>query len=106
MSHEQIENALELLLEGFEELQGQIEETVLGRVVEEEDKGPPPSEEQLDAMDESFFSSVQSSVTQVIDRGRCDAGDLLAMISVLAEALEELAPELFEDDEDEEVESE
>jgi hypothetical protein len=106
MSHERIESALELLLEGFEDLQEEIEEDILGRVVEEKDTGPPPSEQQLDQMDDRFFARIQSSVAQVIERGRCEAGDLLAMVSVLAEALEELAPELFEDDEDEDGEDE
>ncbi len=106
MSHERIENALELLLQGFEELQGEIEQSVLGRVVEEADPGPPPSEEELDQMDEKFFTKVQSSVTKLSESGRCEAGDLLAMISVIAEALEELAPELFEEEEEEEEEEE
>jgi hypothetical protein len=99
MSHERIENAIEVLLEGFEELQEEIEEKVLGRIVEEGDPGPPPSEEQLDKMDDEFFTQVQTAVGQVIEKQRCEAGDLLAMISVLAEALEELAPDLFEDEE-------
>lgn len=105
MSHERIENALELLLQGFEQLQGEIEESVLGRVIEEGDTGPAPSEEQLDQMDEKFFTNVQSSVTKLAESGRCEASDLLAMISVIAEAIEELAPELFEDEEEEELES-
>jgi len=98
MSHERIESALELLLDGFADLQEEIEEDVLGHAIDESKPGPPPSEEQLDQMDDRFFAKVQSSVAEVIDRGRCEAGDLLAMVSVLAEALEEIAPELFEDD--------
>ena len=103
MSHERIESALELLLIGFEELQGEVEEAVLGRVVEDGETDPPPSEEQLQEMDEQYFGKVQSSVQKLSESGRCAPADLLAMISVIAEALEELSPELFE--EDEEVES-
>ncbi|MGA1201370.1 MAG: hypothetical protein ACYTGJ_06190 [Planctomycetota bacterium] len=106
MSHEMIENALESLLEGFEELQGEIEQEVLGHVIEEPDAADPPSEEQLDRMDEMFFTKVQSSVAKLAESGRCEAGDMLAMISVLAEALEELAPELFDESEEEELEAE
>ena len=103
MSHERIESALELLLMGFEELQGEVEESVLGRTIEDENDGPQPTEEQLQQMDDEYFGKVQSSVQKLAESGRCEHGDLLAMISVIAEALEELSPELFE--EDEEVES-
>jgi hypothetical protein len=110
MSHERIESAIELLLDGFADLQEEIEEDVLGHAIDESKPGPAPSEEQLDQMDDRFFARVQSSVSEVIERGRCEAGDLLAMVSVLAEALEEIAPELFEDDgeddEDEDAEDE
>ena len=99
MSHEQIENALVQLLEGFESLQEEVELAVLGKVEEVTETSTPPTEEQLDQKDEQFFASVQSAVGKLAESGRCQPGDLLAMISAIAEALEDYAPELFEEEE-------
>jgi len=98
MEEATIENALEMLLKGFEELQEEIEQSVLGRVVEEGDGGPLPDDEQLERMDEQFFSRVKAAVGDLVESERCQGEDILAVISVVAEALEELSPELFEDE--------
>lgn len=105
MSHEKIESALTMLIDGIGDLQEHVEQEILGRVLEDDDKGPPPSEEQLDKMDEKFFAAIESSIGGLLEKGACEPADLLATLSVIAEALEERAPELFEEEGEEETAS-
>lgn len=91
-----MQSALNLLVQSFEQLQDQLEKTHIGEDIPEDHV---ISEEAAEKIDNDFFTSVTSCIENSIEQNNIEPLDLAAVISILADALEETAPEIFQDSE-------
>jgi len=94
-----MQSALNLLVQSFEELQDQLEKTHIGEKIADDQE---ISEEVAEKIDDEFFTVVMSCIENTIEQKNIEAMDLAAVISILAESLEETNPEIFEESELEE----
>jgi 23S rRNA pseudouridine2605 synthase len=103
---EKIVEALTQLVEGFAELQEQLEAEYGPEA--EDDAG---EEEETSDLEDALVTEVRAAVESVIENEDCAPEDLASIISALTGALEEIAPEVFaegtqevgEDEEDEDI---
>ena len=89
-----MQNALNLLVQSFEELQDHLEKKHIGENISEDQV---VSEEVAEKIDNDFFTGVMSCIEGAIDQNNVDPLDLAAVISILADALEETAPDIFQE---------
>jgi hypothetical protein len=103
---EKIVEALTQLVEGFAELQEQLE----AEYGPESDEDEGEKEETSD-LEDALVTEVRAAVESVIENEDCAPEDLASIISALTGSLEEIAPEVFAEEteaaeEDEEYEDE
>lgn len=101
---EKIIEALTQLVEGFSELQGQLEQDFDPESQEEETEDE--ESEEASGLDEALVTEVRAAVESVIENEDCAPEDLATVISALTDALGEIAPEVFAEEESEESEDE
>ena len=101
--NENIQNSIVNLVESFEELQSHLEEKHFGKVIDENtdfDELPVESRENLD---KEFTQVVFDVFAGLEDQKKVDIRDIEAVSTILLDAIDEVAPELFEEIVDEEV---
>jgi hypothetical protein len=106
---EKIVEALTQLVEGFAELQEQLENDFGTGSDEDETEADDETEEASAELQDALVTEVRAAVESVIENEDCAPEDIASVISALTGALEEVAPEVFaEEDEakDEETEEE
>ena len=101
---EKIIEALTQLVEGFAELQEQLEQDYGTEAEEDESKDEEQEEE--GGIEEALVTEVRAAVESVIENEDCAPEDLASVISALTDVLEEIAPEVFAQEEEEEEEEE
>ena len=89
---EKIIEALAQLVEGFAELQDQIEGDFH---VENEDTEDELDEDSTEELQEALLTEIRASVEAVIENEDCAPEDIATVVSALTDALEEIAPEVF-----------
>jgi hypothetical protein len=101
---EKIIEALTQLVEGFAELQEQLEQDY-GSESQEEESEDEESEE-ASGLEEALVTEIRAAVESVIENEDCAPEDLATVISALTDALGEIAPEVFTEEGEEESEDE
>jgi segregation and condensation protein B len=101
---EKIVEALTQLVEGFAELQEQLEQDYGTEQDEDETEGE--ESEESSGLEEAMVTEVRAAVESVIENEDCAPEDLASVISALTDVLEEIAPEVFVEEESEEEEDE
>ena len=97
---DQIQNALVMLIEGFEEFQKALEVKHIGLEVDENTVIEDLDAEKLEQMDHEFHQAMLITLEKLHDENKIDIRDVGAVASILLDTVEEVAPELFHDDED------
>ena len=97
---DQIQNALVMLIEGFEEFQKALEVKHIGLEVDENTVIEDLDAEKLEQMDHEFHQAMLITLEKLHDENNIDIRDIGAVASILLDTVEEVAPELFHDDED------
>ena len=97
---DQIQNALVMLIEGFEEFQKALEVKHIGLEVDENTVIEDLDAEKLEQMDHEFHQAMLITLEKLHDENNIDIRDIGAVASILLDTVEEVAPELFRDDED------
>jgi segregation and condensation protein B len=103
---EKIVEALTQLVEGFSELQEQLENDYNPGEGEEKDEDEDEESEESSDLEDALVTEVRAAVESVIENEDCAPEDLASVISALTGALEEVAPEVFAEEESEEEEEE
>jgi hypothetical protein len=106
---EKIVEALTQLVEGFAELQEQLENDFGTGSDEDETEADDENEEASAELQDALVTEVRAAVESVIENEDCAPEDIASVISALTGALEEVAPEVFAEEEeakDEEAEEE
>jgi len=98
---DQIQNALVMLIEGFEEFQKALEVKHIGMEVDEDTDIEKLDAEKLEQMDIEFHQAMLMTLEKLHDENNIDIRDVGAVASILLDTVEEVAPELFHDDDDE-----
>ena len=98
--NEKLTEALTLLFEGFFELKEQAENDYSAKNVEEEDDFD--DEEMLDDIDSAVAVEFKKAFEAVLDAEDYTPNDIADLMSVMTEALQEIAPDVFEDGDDDE----
>jgi hypothetical protein len=102
---EKIIEALTQLVEGFAELQEQVEQDYDPEAqTEESDEGD--DSEGAGGLEEALVTEVRAAVESVIENEDCAPEDLATVISALTDALGEIAPEVLAEEEEESEEEE
>jgi hypothetical protein len=101
---EKIIDALTQLVEGFAELQEKLEEDFDPDRDESEEK--EETENPAGSLEDALVTEIRAAVESVIENEDCAPEDLASIISALTDALEEIAPEVFTEEEKEEEEEE
>lgn len=104
---EKIIGGLTELLQGFNELQEELQNQ-LGEGAPEIVEDDTQEEESNPEVEAQLVNEVRNSLEAVIDAEDCSPTDVAGLISALTEALEEIDPEIFDEQsgEDEEEEEE
>lgn len=97
---EKIIDALTQLVEGFAELQEKLEEDFDPDRDESEEK--EETENPSGSLEDALVTEIRAAVESVIENEDCAPEDLASIISALTDALEEIAPEVFTEEEREE----
>ena len=92
---EKIVEALTQLVEGFAELQEQLENDFGTGSDEDETDVDEESEEASAELQDALVTEVRAAVESVIENEDCAPEDIASVISALTGALEEVAPEVF-----------
>jgi hypothetical protein len=98
---DQIQNALVMLIEGFEEFQKALEVKHIGMEVDEDTDIEKLDAEKLEQMDHEFNQAMLMTFEKLQEENNIDMHDVGAVASILLDTVEEVAPELFHDDDDE-----
>jgi len=98
---DQIQNALVMLIEGFEEFQKALEVKHIGMEVDEDTDIEKLDAEKLEQMDHEFHQAMLMTLEKLHEENNIDMHDVGAVASILLDTVEEVAPELFHDDDDE-----
>jgi hypothetical protein len=101
---EKIIEAVTLLVEGFAELQEGLAEEY--GVTEEGEEEVEAEEGEANGFNDALVTELRAVVESVIDNEDCGPEDLATILSALGGALEEVAPEVFAQDESEGAEEE
>jgi segregation and condensation protein B len=96
---EKIIEALTDLVQGFSELQEQLEND-FGTESEEDDTEDNENEEASSELQDALVTEVRAAVESVIENEDCAPEDIASVISALTGALEEVAPEVFAEEEE------
>jgi hypothetical protein len=96
---DQIQNALVMLIEGFEEFQKALEVKHIGMEVDEDTDIEKLDAEKLEQMDHEFHQAMLMTFEKLQEENNIDMHDVGAVASILLDTVEEVAPELFHDDE-------
>jgi DNA-binding FrmR family transcriptional regulator len=96
---EKIIEALTELVQGFAELQEQLEND-FGTKSEEDETDDNESEEASSELQDALVTEVRAAVESVIENEDCAPEDIASVISALTGALEEVAPEVFAEEEE------
>jgi len=96
---EKIIEALTDLVQGFAELQEQLEND-FGTESEEDDTEDNENEEASSELQDALVTEVRAAVESVIENEDCAPEDIASVISALTGALEEVAPEVFAEEEE------
>jgi hypothetical protein len=96
---EKIIEALTELVQGFAELQEQLEND-FGTESEEDDTEDNENEEASSELQDALVTEVRAAVESVIENEDCAPEDIASVISALTGALEEVAPEVFAEEEE------
>ena len=99
-SNDQIQNALVMLVEGFEEFQTALELKHLGKEVSEETNIEDLPADKLEQMDEEFHQAMLLTLENLCAENKLDLRDIGAVATILLDTVEEVAPDLFTDEED------
>jgi DNA-binding FrmR family transcriptional regulator len=100
---EKIIEALTELVQGFAELQEQLEND-FGTASDEDEAESDENEEASAELQEALVTEVRAAVESVIENEDCAPEDIASVISALTGALEEVAPEVFAEEGQEESE--
>ncbi|MFO0416247.1 MAG: hypothetical protein ACK5Y6_03065 [Pseudomonadota bacterium] len=103
---EKIIEALTQLVEGFGELQEQLENDFSPESEDDETEESEEETEESSDLEDALVTEVRAAVESVIENEDCAPEDLASVISALTSALEEVAPEVFAEEEEEESEEE
>jgi len=93
---EKIVEALTQLVEGFAELQEHLEGEY--GAAADEDEADEDEEKESSDLEDALVTEVRAAVESVIENEDCAPEDLGSIISALTGALEEIAPEIFADE--------
>ena len=96
---DQIQNALVMLIEGFEEFQKALEVKHIGMEVDEDTDIEKLDAEKLEQTDHEFHQAMLMTFEKLQEENNIDMHDVGAVASILLDTVEEVAPELFHDDE-------
>ena len=99
---EKIVEALTQLVEGFAELQEHLEGEYV--VEADEDESDDDEEKESSDLEDALVTEVRAAVESVIENEDCAPEDLASIISALTGALEEIAPEIFAEGEEQQEE--
>jgi hypothetical protein len=99
---EKIVEALTQLVEGFAELQEHLEGEY--GVEADEDESDDDEEKESSDLEDALVTEVRAAVESVIENEDCAPEDLASIISALTGALEEIAPEIFAEGEEQQEE--
>lgn len=97
---EKIIEALTQLVEGFAELQGQLEQD-FDPEAQTEESDDDEETEGAGGLEEALVTEVRAAVESVIENEDCAPEDLATVISALTDALGEIAPEVLAEEEEE-----
>lgn len=103
---EKIIDALTQLVEGFAELQQGLEDDFDPEGADDDSKEESDEEESSSDLEDALVTEVRSAVEAVIENEDCAPEDLASIVSALTDALAEIDPELFSQEEEEEEKEE
>ncbi|MAW75839.1 MAG: hypothetical protein VYD70_04690 [Planctomycetota bacterium] len=101
--NENIQNSIVNLVEAFEELQSHLEEKHFGKVIDENTNFEELPIESRENLDKDFTQVVFDVFEGLEDQKKVDIRDIEAVSTILLDAIDEVAPELFEEVSDEEA---
>ena len=97
-NNDQIQNALVMLIEGFEEFQTALEIKHLGTEVDEDTAIEELPADKLEQMDEEFHQAMLLTFENLGAENKVDFRDIGAVATILLDTVEEVAPDLFQDE--------
>lgn len=95
--NENIQNSIVNLVEAFEELQSHLEEKHFGKVIDENTNFEELPIESRENLDKDFTQVVFDVFEGLEDQKKVDIRDIEAVSTILLDAIDEVAPELFEE---------
>ena len=101
--NENIQNSIVNLVEAFEELQSHLEEKHFGKVIDENTNFEELPIESRENLDKDLTQVVFDVFEGLEDQKKVDIRDIEAVSTILLDAIDEVAPELFEEVSDEEA---
>ena len=101
--NENIQNSIVNLVEAFEELQSHLEEKHFGKVIDENTNFEELPIESRENLDKDFTQVVFDVFEGLEDQKKVDIRDIEAVSTILLDAIDEVAPELFDEVSEEEA---
>ena len=95
---EKIIDALTQLLEGFSELQEMVETDYGAQATTNDDEGESELDKEIDA---AIVIEIRAAIESVMESEDYSPEEIAAVISTLTDALEEIDPDVFEDETEE-----